>query len=724
MNRKLRFSFFILISWTLTTVDATKRVEICEDVSQRVRSSGLLEEYQGRRVILAFSGLHCIGCSSRLLRLSEVARHFSIEVVVITPPNESPVDVKRAARRYPALRFEAAPCSPCEFDEVLDTSTSKIFVLDTCGRLLHRYHESVTQFSQLKSSFPSHSCGQSCSAFERRKRDPDSTLPPVGCGPRKMLPPANEAEQTPVYTVQHQPSTKNRQYKQIFQQPSRQSPVTPQPVVSVAYSGRQPASQQRTQQQAQQVESTYQQQSRSYNRQGTKVQGRYQKYEPETNAWQNTNQYGAITTTQSPQASIPSTPYYNDRLAEQRRQLARQREEYEKRLRSQHSQSEVPVTPNTQIESPPPAEQAAIPFTQSFQPPRSRSDSIQSQQPSQLIPTPPSTTRRPPKTTKQPLTYSNVNRHGGGAQYGRRTYGNQPYESNYQMQQRRRNELAAQRHRAIQEKQKMELEQLQRQELQRQIAEQAARQAAMALQKESETKVEAAPLYHDDEEDSLDTTDYYQDIEEWTTAIPQVRLESPITPDPLPENPAEHPEFLFDLPCNGFTDEICYQQQSQLKPDEVHKCCQTRIVLTDQCVPGRCSNVTHQLCCIQKLLQSKFKCCNDKKQGEVLFASDSFSRCCYDGFVVEDDPCCPQSYSRHQWRQIYELCLPAVNVDLSRVRVPQKVVAGLSTTVDFDFSKTDKWKFDCKYGLHVPNYAYHPSQLDELSASPSSGELN
>jgi hypothetical protein len=40
------------------------------------------------------------------------------------------------------------------------------------------------------------------------------------------------------------------------------------------------------------------------------------------------------------------------------------------------------------------------------------------------------------------------------------------------MQQRRRNELAAQRQRVIQEKQKQELEQLQRQELQRQIAEQ------------------------------------------------------------------------------------------------------------------------------------------------------------------------------------------------------------------------------------------------------------
>lgn len=40
----------------------------------------------------------------------------------------------------------------------------------------------------------------------------------------------------------------------------------------------------------------------------------------------------------------------------------------------------------------------------------------------------------------------------------------------------------------------------------------------------------------------------------------KVRLESPPSPEPLPENPADHPEFLFDLPCNGFSDEICYQQ--------------------------------------------------------------------------------------------------------------------------------------------------------------------
>ncbi|KAI6239011.1 Selenoprotein P, N-terminal domain-containing protein [Aphelenchoides fujianensis] len=705
--------FFVAIA------ESTRRAEICEDVGERIRGSTLLEDYRGKRVVLAFSSLHCLSCASRLLRLTEIQRHFAVDVVVITPPNESAVDVKRAARRYPALRFEVAPCAPCEFDELLDTTSSKIFVLDSCGRLLHRYHHSVHQFSQLKAAFPSNECGAPCTPFERRKRDPDSTLPPVGCGPRKMLPATSGRAEDAVYTVQDSAlSSKNREYKQIFQQnarPTAPPPRVPQPMVQVAYSGAQPAYPQQ-QARAQQVEAGHQQQAQSAAFQrppaqaatqvGTRVQGRYQKYEPEDSrqSWQNTVRYTPAPATRPP----PSAASYGDRLAEQRRQLAMQREEYARRMRTQSA----PNNPDTQIEAPPTngdqLSGAAIPFTQSFQPHRQRADALPTQD--------------QPPTTKQPLVYSNVNQRGG-LSYGRRTYGGQRYESSYQQQQRRRNELAAQRQKAIQEQQKAELEQLQRQELQRQIAEQAARQAAAvaaAAQQKEAAKVEAAPLYPDGEE-TVDTADYYEDIEEWTTAIPQVRLESPVSPEPLPDNPAEHPEFLFDLPCNGFTDEICYQQQTQLKPEEVHKCCQTKIVLTDQCVPGRCSNVTHQLCCIQKLLQAKFKCCNDKAQSEALFPSDTFSRCCYESFVVEDDPCCPSGYSAEHWNHIYELCLPAVSFDLSQVRVPQKVVAGLSTTVNFDFSKTDKWRFTCKYGMHIPQYSYFPP-ASEKANTPTSGE--
>lgn len=123
-----------------------------------------------------------------------MSRQFNIDVLVITPPSETSETLKRAAKLYPRLRFEGMPCSPCEFDYLLDTNSSKIFVLDrfdlkefnnayfSCARLLHRYEPSAEHISHFTSKFPStHSCGRPCTQSERRKRDPID-LPPVGCG--------------------------------------------------------------------------------------------------------------------------------------------------------------------------------------------------------------------------------------------------------------------------------------------------------------------------------------------------------------------------------------------------------------------------------------------------------------------------------------------------------------------------------------------------------------
>uniref|UniRef100_A0A1I7SGV8 GDNF domain-containing protein n=2 Tax=Bursaphelenchus xylophilus TaxID=6326 RepID=A0A1I7SGV8_BURXY len=162
--------------------------------------------------------------------------------------------------------------------------------------------------------------------------------------------------------------------------------------------------------------------------------------------------------------------------------------------------------------------------------------------------------------------------------------------------------------------------------------------------------------------------------------------------------------------------------QASLPPEEVHKCCQTKIVLTDQCAPGKCSNGTVQLCCIQKFLQSKFKCCNDRKQADALFATDSFSKCCFENFVQEDDPCCPKSFSDKQWMHVHELCLPNVNIDLSSVKVPQRPIAGMSTVVHYDFSKTDKWRFECRYGGHVPQYSYFTDEAFKSKSKEKSYE--
>ncbi|KAI6183402.1 Selenoprotein P, N-terminal domain-containing protein [Aphelenchoides bicaudatus] len=739
-------TLFILLLFIAQFVSTIQQVELCEDVGDRVHESSVLEDYRGRRVVLAFSGIHCQGCATRLLRLTEVSRQFRIDVLVITPPNETREDLERASKHYPKLRFEAAPCSPCEFDYLLDTNSSKIFVLDSCARLLHRYERSSEHLTQLRAKFPlSHSCGNPCT--ERRKRDPSESLPPVGCGPTRKMLPANEQDpsSSTTYTTVNQQAAanqKNRQYKQIFQSGTQRPPTNqqvqqqyqqvqqpiPQPVVSVSYNGQQQTQQQGNRYipatQAQPVYQTEQQPAALAIKDVIK----------NINQTHNIQSAQTTTTQSSPQRNPAENRYNIDRLEQQRQELARQREEHARRLKVQNEQAGQ-TGPSTQLEAPPTTQETqqnsdTVSFTQAFRSHNQQHQSNTKQENQQnqqttTTPKPVSTTRRPPKSTKNPLVYSNQPAEGN---FGRRTYGHQPYESTYQLQQRRRNELAAQRQRVIQERQKQELEALQRAELQRQIAEQTARQqAAQAAYEEKlkSSKVEAAPLYHDEDgkvAQSVDLAEYYDDIQEWTTAIPQVHFESPPSPEPLPENPAEHPEFLFDLPCNGFSDEICYQQQMQLEKGEIHKCCQTKIVLTDNCVPGRCSNVTNQLCCIQKLLQSKFKCCNDKKQGEVLFAGDSFSRCCFDGFVDEEDPCCPHEYSLNQWRSIYELCLPAVNVDLSRVRVPQKVVPGLSTTVNFDFSKTNMWRFECKYGSHVPQYSYFPPMIEDEQENGKSTE--
>uniref|UniRef100_A0A183CHD5 DB domain-containing protein n=1 Tax=Globodera pallida TaxID=36090 RepID=A0A183CHD5_GLOPA len=90
--------------------------------------------------------------------------------------------------------------------------------------------------------------------------------------------------------------------------------------------------------------------------------------------------------------------------------------------------------------------------------------------------------------------------------------------------------------------------------------------------------------------------------------------------------------FGFDLPCTGFSDESCFQQQTQLRPNEMHRCCRGRILFTDQCVAGKCSNATVQLCCIQRFLQAKLSCCSDERQADVD-VGDHFSHCCFENFV-------------------------------------------------------------------------------------------
>lgn len=168
-----------------------------------------------------------------------------------------------------------------------------------------------------------------------------------------------------------------------------------------------------------------------------------------------------------------------------------------------------------------------------------------------------------------------------------------------------------------------------------------------------------------------------------TTELPpqNVQIPKPITTKLEPTQPSSpssssltqqqdnNKNFGFELPCTGFSDESCFQQQTQLRPNEIHRCCRGRILFSDVCVSGKCSNTTTQLCCIQRFLQAKFTCCSDERLATTPIG-DHFSRCCFDNFVDSEDTCCPREYASEQWRSIHELCLPNVEMDLSEVKVP------------------------------------------------------
>jgi hypothetical protein len=226
------------------------------------------------------------------------------------------------------------------------------------------------------------------------------------------------------------------------------------------------------------------------------------------------------------------------------------------------------------------------------------------------------------------------------------------------------------------------------------------------------------PIYSDDVEvggggGGQVPSEYYDYVSEWTTPNPPQNVQIPKPTSPSSLWPTKIPTInqKFQSPCAGYTDDICYQQQTQLAASEIHKCCKSRILFTDQCLPGKCSNSTQQLCCIQKFLQAKLDCCSDEKQGEATSGTDKFSQCCYGKFVESDDLCCSHSYSHAQWKSVHELCLPHVFVDLSQIKV-KTVVPGTSVTTDFHFGQTNRWKFECKYGAQVPQYSYFEEDDD------------
>uniref|UniRef100_A0A915MCE9 DB domain-containing protein n=1 Tax=Meloidogyne javanica TaxID=6303 RepID=A0A915MCE9_MELJA len=230
---------------------------------------------------------------------------------------------------------------------------------------------------------------------------------------------------------------------------------------------------------------------------------------------------------------------------------------------------------------------------------------------------------------------------------------------------------------------------------------------------------EPAPLYPEGSENNNnlveDTQDYYNYEEIWTTESPPQNLQipKPITTKIEPTQPSssssstnqQDKNFGFELPCTGFSDESCFQQQTQLRPNEIHRCCRGRILFSDLCVSGKCSNTTIQLCCIQRFLQAKLTCCSDERLAETKIG-DHFSRCCFDNFVDSDDVCCPREYANEQW---------------SEVKVPVPLM-GTSLITEFDFAKTDKWRFECRYGGHARQFSYFEQPTSQEGEENNEGE--
>ncbi|KAJ1373246.1 hypothetical protein KIN20_035606 [Parelaphostrongylus tenuis] len=175
-----------------------------------------------------------------------------------------------------------------------------------------------------------------------------------------------------------------------------------------------------------------------------------------------------------------------------------------------------------------------------------------------------------------------------------------------------------------------------------------------------------------------------------TTPFLQTQIPSPTPFDPLWPTPAPGQFYMSDprnpqrdeskftafgeqasennIPCSAYTDDICYQQQEKFGPQGLSKCCVKGIYLTDVCIPGKCSNHTVQLCCFQKFLQARYRCCEDDNQALGPASTNNFNKCCYEHFVNEDS-CCSIKLAARYWKTVHELCYPNTKVDYSGIKL-------------------------------------------------------
>uniref|UniRef100_A0A914ZFI4 Selenoprotein P N-terminal domain-containing protein n=1 Tax=Parascaris univalens TaxID=6257 RepID=A0A914ZFI4_PARUN len=210
------------------------------------------------------------------------------------------------------------------------------------------------------------------------------------------------------------------------------------------------------------------------------------------------------------------------------------------------------------------------------------------------------------------------------------------------------------------------------------------------------------PLYGSDEND--DYVDYGDSHFGFSTDAP-IRTQIPPTPSPsLWPTPFT---FVDNIPCGAFTDDVCYHQIKKSGKENLSKCCNKGVYLTDVCVPGRCSNVTTRLCCMQKFIQAKYMCC-ENSTNSLSATGDTFSRCCYEHFVGKADSCCPLLLAKYHWLSTSELCLPNVRADLSAVRIEAEL--GESKKVSVDLGEDRSWDYKCGHSGSAPQFIYVPDE--------------
>uniref|UniRef100_A0A915Q6R2 Selenoprotein P N-terminal domain-containing protein n=1 Tax=Setaria digitata TaxID=48799 RepID=A0A915Q6R2_9BILA len=330
-------------------------------------------------------------------------------------------------------------------------------------------------------------------------------------------------------------------------------------------------------------------------------------------------------------------------------------------------------------------------------------------------------------------------------------------------EQRRLQEMQQQQH------QEREQQRLQQQELQRRIEEQRRLQEQIESelyagvsgeQDEGESAQEnennwgqlRAPLHHRDYTstmktsfapitrstktpslyDSGDEDDYdYSQMASETTVAPTERTQISGT---MPSGHWPTP-FVFEeqVPCAAFTDEVCIEQKRRMGSDKMSKCCDKGIYLTDLCMPGRCTNATTELCCMQKFLQSKYSCCRNDSEA-INSPGDAFSRCCFHKFVQDDDRCCPAHRAKFHWLSAHEICLPNVRVDLSGLRFVVHVDGkgqhldgrnsnqAFNEAITIDLNVDKSWDHSCEQGAKVLQFPYLPSNREEQEGDENSEE--